>query len=192
MFHIIPNRIGSNEWPMTDAESTQHKTLSNDHLHLACKDSDKKTIDFATVIHPDAVIRPDGVIHGIEQLLVPRSVQEDFNRRRNLRSISAVLPEGTPEVDPRTNRLKKPATPVSTSLPPVLPIFDAMAPGPSLAPALAPGPGDCTTTSTTKARCSFLRLEMNPQWSEKPPWPLSRISNSMAFSKGLQQVYLFR
>ncbi|KAF8392854.1 hypothetical protein HHK36_021093 [Tetracentron sinense] len=91
--------------------------------------------------HPDAVIRPDGVIHGIERLLVPRSVQEDFNRRRNLRSISAVLPEGAPEVDPRTNRLKKPATPVSTGLPPVLPIFDAMAPGPSLAPAPAPAPG---------------------------------------------------
>ncbi|KAF8404336.1 hypothetical protein HHK36_009219 [Tetracentron sinense] len=139
MFNIIPNRIGSNEWPMTDAESTRHKTLSNDHLHLPCKDSDKKTVDLATVIHPDAVIRTDGVIHGIERLLVPRSVQEDFNHRRNLRSISAVLPEGAPEVDPRTNRLKKPATPVSTGLPPVLPIFDAMAPGPSLAP--APGPG---------------------------------------------------
>ncbi|KAF8396345.1 hypothetical protein HHK36_017962 [Tetracentron sinense] len=141
MFHIIPNRIGSNEWPMTDAESTRHKTLSNDHLHLTCKDSGKKTVDLATVIHPDAVIRPDGVIHGIERLLVPRSVQEDFNRRRNLRSISAVLPEGAPEVDPRTNRLKKPATPVSIGSPPVLPIFDAMAPGPSLAPAPAPGPG---------------------------------------------------
>ncbi|KAF8365005.1 hypothetical protein HHK36_032992 [Tetracentron sinense] len=135
MFHIIPNRIGSNEWPMTDAESTRHKTLSNDHLHLTCKDSDKKTVDLATVIHPDAVI------HGIERLLVPRSVQEDFNRRRDLRSISVVLPEGAPEVDPRTNGLNKPVTPVSTGLPPVLPIFDAMAPGPSLAPAPAPGPG---------------------------------------------------
>ncbi|KAF8392852.1 hypothetical protein HHK36_021091 [Tetracentron sinense] len=141
MFHIIPNRIGSNEWPMTDAESTRHKTLSNDHLHLTCKDSDKKTVDLAIVILPDAVIRPDGVIHGIKRLLVPRSVQEDFNRRRNLRRISAVLPEGAPEVDPRTNRLKKPATPVSTGLPPVLSIFDAKAPGPSLAPTPAPGPG---------------------------------------------------
>ncbi|KAF8404334.1 hypothetical protein HHK36_009217 [Tetracentron sinense] len=141
MFHIIPNRIGSNEWPMTDAESTRHKKLSNDHLHLTCKDSDKKTVDLATVIHPDAVIRPDGVIHDIERLLVPRSVQEDFNHRRDLRSISTVLPEGAPEVDPRTNGLNKPVTPVSTGLPPVLPIFDAMAPGPSLAPAPAPGPG---------------------------------------------------
>ncbi|KAF8392850.1 hypothetical protein HHK36_021089 [Tetracentron sinense] len=126
---------------MTDAESTRHKTLSNDHLHLTCKDSDKKTNDLAIVILPDAVIRPDGVIHGIKRLLVPRSVQEDFNRRRNLRSISAVLPEGAPEVDPRTNRLKKSATPVSTGLPPVLSIFDAKAPGPSLAPTPAPGPG---------------------------------------------------
>ncbi|KAF8379034.1 hypothetical protein HHK36_028461 [Tetracentron sinense] len=136
MFHIIPNRIWSNEWPMTDAESTRHKTLFNDHLHLTCKDSDKKTINLVTVIHPDAVIRPNGVIHGGERLLVPRSVQEDFNRRRNLRSISAVLPEGAL----RTNRLKKPATPVSTGLPSVLLIFDAMALGLSLAPALTLGP----------------------------------------------------
>ncbi|OVA07202.1 FAS1 domain [Macleaya cordata] len=140
MFHIIPQRIGSAEWPKETAESVRHRTLSRDHLHLACKDSGKK-VDLATVIHPDAVIRPDGVIHGIERLLVPRSVQEDFNRRRSLRSISAVLPEGAPEVDPRTHRLKKPASPTPAGSPPVLPIFDAMAPGPSLAPAPAPGPG---------------------------------------------------
>ncbi|KAL4290919.1 hypothetical protein GQ457_14G021200 [Hibiscus cannabinus] len=92
-------------------------------------------------ITPNAVNRPDGVIHGIEQLLIPRSVQQDFNNRRSLRSISAIKPEGAPEVDPRTHRLKKPAPPVLPGAPPVLPIYDAMAPGPSLAPAPAPGPG---------------------------------------------------
>ncbi|KAE8670639.1 Fasciclin-like arabinogalactan protein 17 [Hibiscus syriacus] len=65
----------------------------------------------------------------------------DFNNRRSLRAISAVKPEGAPEVDPRTHRLKKPAPPVKPGAPPVLPIYDAMAPGPSLAPAPAPGPG---------------------------------------------------
>ncbi|KAA8544386.1 hypothetical protein F0562_022398 [Nyssa sinensis] len=141
MFHIIPRRIGSDEWPSGDSASTRHNTLSNGHLHLTSQSAGERVVDLAKVIRPDDVVRPDGVIHGIERLLVPRSVQEDFNRRRSLRSISAVLPEGAPEVDPRTNRLKKPAPPVPAGSPPVLPIYDAMAPGPSLAPAPAPGPG---------------------------------------------------
>ena len=90
-------------------------------------------VGHAAVTRPDAVLRPDGVIHRIERLLVPRSVQEDFNRRRSLAAISAVLPTGAPEVDPRTHRLKKPAPPVPPGAPPVLPIWDAMAPGPSIA-----------------------------------------------------------
>ncbi|WOK99483.1 fasciclin-like arabinogalactan protein 17 [Canna indica] len=132
LYHVVPVRIASDAWP----ESLLHPTLAGDHLHLG----DKK-VGLAAVVQPDAVIRPDGVIHGIERLLVPRSVQEDFNRRRSLAAISAVLPTGAPEVDPRTHRLKKPAPPVPPGSPPVLPIYDAMAPGPSLAPAPAPGPG---------------------------------------------------
>ncbi|XP_059646560.1 fasciclin-like arabinogalactan protein 16 [Cornus florida] len=141
LFHIIPTRIGSHEWPSSPAGSTHHTTLCNDPLHLTSEASGERVVDLAKVIRPDDVVRPDGVIHGIERLLIPKSVEEDFNRRRNLRSISAVLPEGAPEVDPRTHRLKKPAAPVPAGSPPVLPIFDAMAPGPSLAPAPAPGPG---------------------------------------------------
>ncbi|KAH7512278.1 hypothetical protein FEM48_Zijuj12G0073700 [Ziziphus jujuba var. spinosa] len=140
MFHIIPKRIGFNDWP--NSGLVRHRTLWNDHVHFTTKeDSGKKAVDSSEVVRPEDVVRPDGVIHGIERLLIPRSVQEDFNRRRNLRSISAVLPEGAPEVDPRTHRLKKPAAPVPAGAPPVLPIYDAMAPGPSLAPAPAPGPG---------------------------------------------------
>uniref|UniRef100_A0A2N9IEG2 FAS1 domain-containing protein n=1 Tax=Fagus sylvatica TaxID=28930 RepID=A0A2N9IEG2_FAGSY len=93
------------------------------------------------VIHPHAVDRPDGVIHGIERLIIPQSVQQDFNNRRSLQSISAIKPEGAPEIDPRTNRLKKPTPLTKPGSPPVLPIYYAMAPGPSLAPAPAPGPG---------------------------------------------------
>lgn len=141
LFHIIPSQIGSDEWPAKESDFIRHHTLSNDHLHLRSHHSGGKTVDHAAVIHPNDVVRPDGVIHGIERLLIPRSVEEDFNRRRSLRSISAVLPEGAPEVDPRTNRLKKPAPPVKAGSPPVLPIFNAMSPGPSLAPAPAPGPG---------------------------------------------------
>ncbi|KAG6772378.1 hypothetical protein POTOM_023784 [Populus tomentosa] len=141
LFHIIPQRVGSNDWPGHKSNPSRHTTLCNDHLHLITKNSGKKVVGSAELTRPDDVTRPDGVIHGIERLLVPQSVQEDFNRRRSLRSISAVLPEGAPEVDPRTHRLKKPEPPVRAGSPPVLPIYDAMAPGPSLAPAPAPGPG---------------------------------------------------
>lgn len=138
LHHIVSTRIELNR---TATESTQHHTLSSDSVELTSHDSGDKFISQSKVIHPNAVDRPDGVIHGIERLLIPRSVQQDFNNRRNLRSISAVRPEGAPEVDPRTNRLKKPAPASKPGSPPALPVYYAMAPGPSLAPAPAPGPG---------------------------------------------------
>ncbi|KAG2406668.1 Fasciclin-like arabinogalactan protein [Vigna angularis] len=138
MSHILPTRISSRHWPNSDRH---HSTLGNHHhLHLATNPSGQMTVDAAEILRADDVVRPDGIIHGIERLIVPRSVQEDFNRRRNLADISAVIPEGAPEIDPRTHRLKKPA-PVPAGAPPVLPIYDALAPGPSIAPAPAPGPG---------------------------------------------------
>lgn len=139
LFHFLPSMIRSDSWPGT--HQLYHPTLApSSHPVRLFSDGPDKRVDLATVIHPDAVVRPDGVIHGIERLLIPRSVQGDFNSRRSLAEISAVLPEGAPEVDPRTNRLKKPA-PVPAGAPPVLPIYDAMAPGPNIAPAPAPGPG---------------------------------------------------
>ncbi|XP_074379012.1 fasciclin-like arabinogalactan protein 17 isoform X2 [Apium graveolens] len=136
LFHIIPKRIHSSHWP-----HAKHATLSATHLNLKYFSSkNEHFVGEAKVTRPDDITRPDGIIHGIERLLIPKSVEENFNARRSLRSISAVLPEGAPEVDPRTNRLKKPA-PVPVGAPPVLPIYDALAPGPSIAPAPAPGPG---------------------------------------------------
>ncbi|XP_023540938.1 fasciclin-like arabinogalactan protein 17 [Cucurbita pepo subsp. pepo] len=141
MSHIVPIRVASNHWPDDRSSPVRHWSLGNSYLHLGNSVSGKRFVDSAEIIRPDHVVRPDGVIHGIERLLIPRSVQEDFNRRRNLQSISAVLPEGAPEVDPRTHRLKKPSPPIPAGAPPVLTIYDALAPGPSLAPAPAPGPG---------------------------------------------------
>ncbi|KAK3000737.1 hypothetical protein RJ639_021936, partial [Escallonia herrerae] len=138
LHHIVPGRI---QWPDSPAESTQHTTLSPDPITLSSTDSGSKHAGTAEAIRPNAVVRPDGVIHGIGGLLIPQAVQQDFNNRRSLRAISAIKPEGAPEVDPRTNRLKKPAPPVPAGSPPVLPVYYAMAPGPSLAPAPAPGPG---------------------------------------------------
>ncbi|KAG4968652.1 hypothetical protein JHK87_034303 [Glycine soja] len=126
--HITPAQIGSKTL-------TRHVTSLSDHnLKLS---ENLTTVDEAKVTHPDVVTRPDGVIHGIDRLLLPRSVEDDFNRRRSLRSITAVKPEPSPEIDPRTHRLKKPPPPVKPGSSPELPIYDAMAPG----PAPAPGPG---------------------------------------------------
>uniref|UniRef100_A0A453M0C1 FAS1 domain-containing protein n=1 Tax=Aegilops tauschii subsp. strangulata TaxID=200361 RepID=A0A453M0C1_AEGTS len=136
LFHVLPARHPAGSWP-----AASHPTLSGEDVELAAGANGSMRVAHAAVTRPDAVLRPDGVIHGIERLLVPRSVQEDFNRRRSLAAISAVLPTGAPEVDPRTHRLKKPAPPVLPGAPPVLPVWDAMAPGPSIAPAPAPGPG---------------------------------------------------
>ncbi|KAJ4770476.1 Fasciclin-like arabinogalactan protein 15 [Rhynchospora pubera] len=126
LYHIIPN---SHIDPLRGSDS--HHTLAGEVVPLS----------ETAVTELRSIVRPDGVIHGIKTLLIPKSVQEDFNRRRSLASISAVKPSGAPEVDPLTHRLKKPAPPVPPGAPPVLPIYDAMAPGPAIAPAPAPGPG---------------------------------------------------
>lgn len=136
LHHIVPTRIGA-VWPN---ETTWHNTLSDDSLHLTNLDS-VRLVGSAEVVRVEDVVRNDGIIHGIGRLLIPKSVQQDFNSRRSLRTISAVKPEGAPEVDPKTNRLKKPAPLVPVGSAPILPIYSAMAPGPSLAPAPAPGPG---------------------------------------------------
>ncbi|XP_076911413.1 fasciclin-like arabinogalactan protein 16 [Bidens hawaiensis] len=135
LHHIVPSRLSRTNWP---AESTRHTTLSSEPLRLSGSDNSSVNVTLAgnaEVIHLDDVHRPDGVIHGVSRLLIPKSVEQDFNNRRNLRSISAVKPEGAPQVDPRTNRLKKPAPLVPAGSSPVLPIYYAMAPAP------APGPG---------------------------------------------------
>ena len=140
--HIVPKRIVLHNWPQITTEfSTRHGSLANDRVELTSQSSGEKFVGDVKVIHPHAVDRPDGVIHGIERLIIPQSVQQDFNNRRSLQSISAIKPEGAPEIDPRTNRLKKPTPLTKPGSPPVLPIYYAMAPGPSLAPAPAPGPG---------------------------------------------------
>jgi uncharacterized surface protein with fasciclin (FAS1) repeats len=133
LFHVLPARLHAASF----LSRRHHPTLAGEPLELGPAVS-------RAVTRPDAVVRADGVIHGVDRLLVPRSVQDAFNRRRSLASsISAALPTGAPEVDPRTHRLlKKPAPPLGA--PPALPVWDAMAPGPSIAPAPAPGPGTGT------------------------------------------------
>ncbi|KAL6508432.1 Fasciclin-like arabinogalactan protein 17 [Orobanche hederae] len=141
LFHVIPARIESRHWTNKPAyHASLCRDAADERIQLHRKNGEK-IAGTARVIKSDDIIRPDGVIHGIERLLVPKSVQKEFNARRSLRAAAAVLPEGAPEVDPRTNRLKSTPRPSPAGSPPALPIFDALAPGPSLAPAPAPGPG---------------------------------------------------
>ncbi|KAK9072729.1 hypothetical protein SSX86_009164 [Deinandra increscens subsp. villosa] len=142
--HPVPGRVGGMARG-SDSGSGHYETLcvdeNDNRLELTGRKSGEKVVGgLSKVTRPDDVIRHDGLIHGIEQLLVPRLVQEEFNRRRSLTSISAVMPEGAPDMD-NPIRKKKPAAPVPAGSPPALPISSAMAPGPSLAPAPAPGPG---------------------------------------------------
>jgi hypothetical protein len=116
LFHVLPARVHA------AALASHRTTLAGEALD---------DLVAADVGRADAVDRPDGIIHGVGRLLVLRSVKDYFNRRRVLRaSASAVLPTGTPEVDPRTHCLKK--TPGAA---PALPVWDAMALGPSITPA---------------------------------------------------------
>ncbi|VAI22941.1 unnamed protein product [Triticum turgidum subsp. durum] len=79
LFHVLPARHPAGSWP-----AASHPTLSGEDVELAAGANGSMRVAHAAVTRPDAVLRPDGVIHGIERLLVPRSVQEDFNRRRSL------------------------------------------------------------------------------------------------------------
>ncbi|KAL9267111.1 Fasciclin-like arabinogalactan protein 17-like protein [Drosera capensis] len=156
LFHVVPRRIHSSHWPRRNyktqsspielsSSSSVHRTLCRDEqIRLDRDASHHKVVHSVKVVKENDIVRVDGVIHGIERMLVPESVISEFNRRRSLRSIAAVLPTGAPEVDPRTHRLKHPAAAsasVPAGAPPVLPVSDALAPGPSIAPAPAPGPG---------------------------------------------------
>ncbi|KAL5081988.1 hypothetical protein RYX36_010409 [Vicia faba] len=139
--HVIPTRIVTGS--TRNQHHHQHKTLSNHNLHLATNiTTGEWTVDKTKITHPNFITRPDGIIHGIQRLLIPRSVENDFNNRRSLRSITAVKPEGSPEIDTRNQGLKKKSPPpAKPGSPPTFSIYEAIAPGPSMAPAPAPGPG---------------------------------------------------
>nr|UKD60031.1 fasciclin-like arabinogalactan protein 8 [Centaurium erythraea] len=143
LHHFLPVKLTGNELSSKLAESTRHKSLCDDFLQLSSFSNGDMYIGNVKIVHPNSISRPDGVIHGIQKAIIPKSVQQDFNARRSLRSISAVKPESAPEIDPRTLKFKTQSKKLTKPAikPPVFSIFEALAPGPSLAPAPAPGPG---------------------------------------------------
>lgn len=131
LHHVVPVRLGRNEFP---TELTRLEPLSGDPIAVS-RSGDVYYVDAMEITRPDSVIRPDGIIHGINKVLVPKSVQQAFNARRSLSSISAVKPEGAPVIDPRTLKRKAALTPplptVSPPPPPHFPIYSAMASEPA-------------------------------------------------------------
>ncbi|KAL8129459.1 hypothetical protein V2J09_018614 [Rumex salicifolius] len=132
LHHILPSRIG---YPTRNRQLT----LSNTHLLLRREGSGGFLVESTAVIHRADIVRSDGVVHGIDNVLVPQTVLDEFNRRRSLRSIAAVHPEGAPVADPRNPRKKQKEK--NSSPPGRLSIYEAMAPGMAPASAPAPGPG---------------------------------------------------
>jgi len=135
-YHVVPRRIVAEEWG-----NETHHALNRDGLKFEVN-GDGRKVDLGAVIHPNAVVKPDGVIHGIDRVLVPKSVQDDFNAWRT-GVVLAVKPEGAPVVDgPYQKKSVSGAGVKLSSSPPPPPhsIYYALAPGPSLAPAPAPGP----------------------------------------------------
>ncbi|MCO5605968.1 hypothetical protein L7F22_060154 [Adiantum nelumboides] len=140
-FHVIPHRISAAHW--TNGSVV---TLAADSLEFSSV-AGKMRVDLGNVFAPDAIVRRDGVVHGIDRLLIPRSVQNAYNQWKEGKSASrmlAVLPEESPT--PETYRAMKAAAAAKAaalakaSQPPLKPIWEALAPGPAMAPAPAPGP----------------------------------------------------
>ncbi|PIN20241.1 hypothetical protein CDL12_07072 [Handroanthus impetiginosus] len=142
LHHIHPIKLTHGNWSTNQSRSTRRVALSRDQLEFSRSATAGKYVGDVKVVRFNSVVRPDGVIHGVEKVIVPKSVEREFNNRRNLRSISAVKPEGAPEIDPRVHKLsKRKDNFVRRDGLPKLSVYEAMAPGPSLAPAPAPGPG---------------------------------------------------
>lgn len=135
LHHVLPVKLTDGNWP---TDSTRYEALSRDHLDFSCKPTSaspcSKYVGDAEVVRFNSVVRRDGIIHGVKKLIVPKSVEREFNNRRNLRSIAAVKPEAAPEFESRGNKFsKRNAKSVPLDAAPKLSAYEAVAP--------APGPG---------------------------------------------------
>lgn len=140
-FHVIPHRISAAHW-----NNGSVLTLAADSLEFSAI-AGRMKVDLSNVVAPDAIVRRDGIVHGIDRLLIPRSVQNAYNQWKEGKSMArmlAVLPEEAPTPDTlrkqKAEAAAKAAALAKASSPPLESIFLAMAPGPAMAPAPAPGP----------------------------------------------------
>ncbi|KAH7291585.1 hypothetical protein KP509_29G023000 [Ceratopteris richardii] len=140
-FHVIPHRIAASHWTNGSVVTLAAESLEFSYVGGIMK------VDLSNVVAPDAIVRRDGIVHGIDRLLIPKSVQNDYNRWKEGSSAArmlAVLPEESPT--PESYRAMKAAAAAKAAAlakaayTPLKPIWEALAPGPAMAPAPAPGP----------------------------------------------------
>ncbi|XP_002964493.2 fasciclin-like arabinogalactan protein 17 [Selaginella moellendorffii] len=93
MFHVLPIRITASQW-----RSGRFQSLSGsrDEVLLHWNKKQRLAVDRSTVDWPDMIVRSDGVVHRIDGLLVPKSVQDAYAAARI--SSSAVLPQAAPSL----------------------------------------------------------------------------------------------
>lgn len=79
--HVIPRRVTAEKWPAT---ASFFRALSTDFLQLWTSGNRLK-VGFITVVDPNAVIRSDGVVHGVDAFIIPKIIQRAFDewKKRN-------------------------------------------------------------------------------------------------------------
>ncbi|KAJ7543113.1 hypothetical protein O6H91_09G025400 [Diphasiastrum complanatum] len=134
-YHVVPHRITAAEW-----SNISLRTLSRDGLSLHSHDRNLR-VELSTIASPDSIVSHDGVVHGIDSMLIPKSVQYAFAQKKKGGIPNAVFPESAPEFDEAISQLPEVKrelldflllAPDSSPFP--------YAPAPELAPAPAPGP----------------------------------------------------
>lgn len=73
--HVIPRRVTAEKWPAT---ASFFRALSTDFLQLWTSGNRLK-VGFITVVDPNAVIRSDGVVHGVDAFIIPKIIQRAFD-----------------------------------------------------------------------------------------------------------------
>ncbi|CAM6127032.1 unnamed protein product [Calypogeia fissa] len=145
-FHVLPRRVTVSQW-----RSTSMKSLSGDSVTLRSETTDgnvKLFVGEAEIVAPEIIACGDGVVHGVDQIILPMSVQQAYVAFTT-RHLATPLPTGAPALDTRRIILAGEREPLNTAARVVkakIPVAAApapsivTAPSPFLAPAPAPGP----------------------------------------------------
>ncbi|BBN13787.1 hypothetical protein MPTK1_6g06300 [Marchantia polymorpha subsp. ruderalis] len=161
-YHVLSERVTASEWP-----TASFTTLASEAVWLSTQGPILMAGDVA-VAAPDAIIRPDGVVHGVEEMLIPNSVMQEYVAHTT-RKMATPLPTGAPGLDTRRAQLlekqfsaveaKLVVAAASPSLPPALALAPSIAPapGPAMGPSTAPwlGFGDDEVTTFISAMLRF-------------------------------------
>ncbi|KAL3690670.1 hypothetical protein R1sor_004321 [Riccia sorocarpa] len=144
--HVLSERVTAAEW-----RAATFSTLGSDSISLRVQDNVLYAGD-VTVATPDSLVREDGVVHGVEEILLPNSVMKEFVAYSTSKT-NTPLPTGAPGLDNRRAQLleqqyskleaKLPTlyNNITVSPPPLAPSLAA----PVLAPSIAPAPGPSAT-----------------------------------------------